>query len=218
MFLNTGLSNHMSHLKLKHLTKQSCLASSRFITHALRPFHFLFFSMLKLLEISLISTCVYHSHKTLKASLCFCSQGWMSPIQWMRISMGTCPVFCSSYGGPKLMNKWRECGIILLSLREKLLVLLVLQMAQSNGWHDQHYCWFLSPNVQHLSYSKSIYYTHCMLGNYINPLTKQNYLSVFQLQVTGAASVSDFNGWGNSEPVCAINYLQFDPPFEGQTT
>lgn len=57
-----------------------------------------------------------------------------------------------------------------------------------------------------------------MLGNYINPLTKQNYLSVFQLQVTGAASVSDFNGWGNSEPVCAINYLQFDPPFEGQTT
>lgn len=92
-------------------------------------------------------------------------------------------------------------------------------MLLSNGWDDQHHCWFLSPNVQHLSNSKSIYYTHCMLGNYINPLTKQNYLSVFQLLVTGAASVSDLvNGCGNSESVCAINYLQFDPPFEGQTT
>lgn len=51
-----------------------------------------------------------------------------------------------------------------------------------------------------------------------NHLVKQECLSAFQLLFTGAARDFDFNGWGNSEAVWAINYLQFDPLFEGQTT
>lgn len=69
-----------------------------------------------------------------------------------------------------------------------------------------------------LSYSASVYYSDCMLRNYINPLAKQNYLSVFQLFFIRAARVLDFNRWGNLEPVSTINYLQFVPLREGQTT
>lgn len=53
--------------------------------------------------------------------------------------------------------------------------------------------------------------TRLILCNYINPLEKQHSPSVFQLLFTGAARVLDFNGWGNFEAVCAINYLLFDP-------
>ena len=60
-----------------------------------------------------------------------------------------------------------------------------------------------------------------MLHNDINLLVekKQNYFSVFQLLITGAARDFHFSFWeGDSESVCLMYYLQFDPPFKGQTT
>lgn len=49
-----------------------------------------------------------------------------------------------------------------------------------------------------------------MLRNHINALPKQNYLSVFQLLLVGAARVPDFNSCGNLEPGSRINCLQND--------